>query len=1508
MRNEGKLCPYKALILLLSLLSPLISSSFFVIPVFAADTLNIDYNYIREQIDMVAIKNHIEFFSSLGSRMTGYPGCDAAAEYIFNFFKEIGLQDVHYQYYNVTVPIDYGAEINVLSPQKINVTAYSLMPNSVQTCSTKGMTGRLIYARKGELKDFNGLPVNGSIVLMDFDSADNWLNAAKLGAKAVIFIEPEIGNRFEAMQKIYDIPLYFPRLYVLRNDGNKLLSLIQSGQEVIVHIKSKMKYEIRTARNIIGLINGTESPYFYKWKPEWAAEMDFSTTFAAEYANAGPGYYSKDAIAISAHYDSFSYIPSLAPGANEATGIATLLELAKYFSVNKPRRTIMFIAFSGHWQALEGVRQYVKNYWLSLPGIRAHFNLDFSTDNDRLGLVFAGHWGKILCIGFPPWGEQPLYRAAYIRDAIFKRYLPAIEKQLNKRYIMDDAVSLEWEKYVPVPYIVDIEPIMLAGTCAVSFYTTQTARPIMGTPFDTLDRVNYVNLRPQVELSFFLLASFANEPREFIPVYEVRRWREMGGFSTLEGRVVEYNFSAAWYQPVPNALVDIRLFSSPVMSAGAGGVIGTTPTTVSFMQHIVVMTDADGMFNYTGCVGLAPSGAQTAYGGMYTYSYAVMPYVIDQETGELLMAPDFGVYGMGRFGSMFVTVDMELKRNTFVVFKCASLVAFDIFDVRSFEVERNRVYLLDFRGHEIPLQFGLVFLPGKPHAMFFMEPGMPVEILVEDSVAQLVMLLNNASDKHPEGAGYAANKIGQTVVIRNTASEAVKSLQFLIKERLSLSLKYGVSNPEAVEFYERAIRVYEEHIKALQDCKYDAAYGLALTALQDLIRAYRALRGTMGDSSFTTFIFFLMLMPFTFFCERLIFEFRGIKRLLAIIAIFVIFLLTLYLFHPGFHIALNPWALIIGAAMTSLSVLPVTFIVSYVTDFLLTIRKKIVGVHFAEISRISAAFMALSIGISHMRKRKLQTTLLLITLTLITTSFVALTSSSIVLYVRGIEIPGVPSYEGLFIRRLIWEALPWQSIEYIKGILPQAIVAPRLWFYPQLQTIVLRSSSAEYAISRYAGLLALSPEERYITEIDKTLIEGSWFDENDVYSVILSYQTAQALRVKANDTVRIMGLDFIVKGIYDPFKLGMIVDLDQKSILPVDQMAGTEGIMAGARLPASSIIIVPVRFARQIPEFNVHTIAIKIQNVSELEENTLNMALRTNFDVYLCVKDKVYNYRLGGLATTQGWQFIAFPLVICMLIVFNTVMGSIYERVKEIRVYSSLGLSPKHVAYMFLAETLVYAFISSVVGYTIGIAINTSLFTLNLLPEGFYTNSSSSYLMYSILLLAFATIVSSIYPLRVASMAVTPSVERLWKIETEPKGDDWIIPMPFVLHEKREVKALLKFLEEYARAQSSERMTFIVEDIKIKEEEFDNFERLSLEMLVRIAPWDAGIIQDFRLSAISSKEKKEYKFEIYLHRRSGILTFWRKSNRTFIDEFRKQLLLWRALRPVDREKYFKMIS
>jgi len=297
------------------ILLSLIFTSNFITPARAEE--NYDYKWAVSQIDMNRIKNTINYLESLGSRMTGYPGYFQASEFIFNKFREYGLANVSYHIFNITMPIDYGANITVLGEKPITLKAYPFLPNLVSPVVTppEGITGPLIYVHDGKLSNYDGKAVEGSIVLMDFNTQDRWLEAAKLGAKAVIFIAPEETFTQEARHKVLDVPFNFPRLYIKREEANILLNLLKEGP-VKIQLKSLMRWEVKAARNVMGWVKGTEYP--------------------------------DQIVIISAHYDSFSYVPSLAPGAEEACGIASLLEMARFYAANPPKLTILFIAKMVH--------------------------------------------------------------------------------------------------------------------------------------------------------------------------------------------------------------------------------------------------------------------------------------------------------------------------------------------------------------------------------------------------------------------------------------------------------------------------------------------------------------------------------------------------------------------------------------------------------------------------------------------------------------------------------------------------------------------------------------------------------------------------------------------------------------------------------------------------------------------------------------------------------------------------------------------------------------------------------------------------------------------------------------------------------------------------------------------------------------------------------------------------------------------------------------------------------
>jgi hypothetical protein len=130
------------------------------------------------------------------SRAPGTPGNAQAAAYVQKRFQEIGLQGVRADRYQVTVPVTQGQGTLTLNGRALPV--YPVYPNGVAPSTTPrdGISGRIIYGGAGAPANFNGLQVADAIVALDFNSGMNWITAADLGARAIIFLErPAIGNQ-----------------------------------------------------------------------------------------------------------------------------------------------------------------------------------------------------------------------------------------------------------------------------------------------------------------------------------------------------------------------------------------------------------------------------------------------------------------------------------------------------------------------------------------------------------------------------------------------------------------------------------------------------------------------------------------------------------------------------------------------------------------------------------------------------------------------------------------------------------------------------------------------------------------------------------------------------------------------------------------------------------------------------------------------------------------------------------------------------------------------------------------------------------------------------------------------------------------------------------------------------------------------------------------------------------------------------------------------------------------
>jgi hypothetical protein len=83
----------------------------------------------------------------------------------------------------------------------------------------------------------------------------------------------------------------------------------------------------------------------------------------------------------------------------------------------------------------------------------------------------------------------------------------------------------------------------------------------------------------------------------------------------------------------------------------------------------------------------------------------------------------------------------------------------------------------------------------------------------------------------------------------------------------------------------------------------------------------------------------------------------------------------------------------------------------------------------------------------------------------------------------------------------------------------------------------------------------------------------------------------------------------------------------------------------------------------------------------------------------------------------------------------------------------------------------------------------------------------------------------------------------------------------------------------------------------------ENTEVYHLAMRVWLAPFDMGVSQDVDIFLMPSDEPGLYELQLKLVRQSGEIAAWKRVNRGFMSDLRRQLLLWRTIKPVGQQEY-----
>ncbi|MEM6551736.1 MAG: ABC transporter permease [Planctomycetota bacterium] len=686
-------------------------------------------------------------------------------------------------------------------------------------------------------------------------------------------------------------------------------------------------------------------------------------------------------------------------------------------------------------------------------------------------------------------------------------------------------------------------------------------------------------------------------------------------------------------------------------------------------------------------------------------------------------------------------------------------------------------------------------------------------------------------------------------------------------------------------------------------------------------RVYPELRSTMDDLVRAVVVLLLLAIPFAFAMERLLVCATSIYGRIA--GFTVLFLLTfglLYLMHPGFAIASTPIIIFLAFAILLLSGLVIYIVVRKFQSELKVLQGRGIMVHEQEGSQVGTMLAAVGMGMSTMRRRPTRTTLTAVTVVMLTFTILSFASFSVDVGVRetnqGPVVASMP--ESVLVRNLDYSALEPGVLDLVYGLVPGegGLLSPTYWLVgknPQQQ--------AEFPVA--AGDAA--EQVNAVKGVDPAVLErwpalaaalgagedvGAFADRLRAGGVLLPLEVATQLGLEPGDEVRLAGRSATYLGPIQERELQLLREVDEGSVLPVDfTESSSEEAGGGGGGDDESLLVSEVQkdyvflspaavaiagngWVREAGG-ELHTVSVYPAAGQDPLEVGREAAKMLVMPAWAPAPDGVRRMLLTRLTSVSGGVQLLVPLLLGGLIIFGTLLGSIQDREKEIYTFSALGLSPFHVGLLFFAEATVYAVVGGMGGQLLaqGVAQVAAVLASAGLIDPVSINYSSTNSLFAIGVVMLTVIVSAIYPALRASKSANPGLARSWQLP-KPEGDVLSLTFPFTVS-AYDMTGVASFLAEHFERHDDPGLgAFAASEVEVFRDDED---RLGVTGLFALSPFDLGVTQTMRLTAIPSEIPGVDEVSITCKRLSGSAGDWYRTNKTFMKDLRKQFLLWRTL-------------
>jgi hypothetical protein len=342
-------------------------------------------------IDTVELKQHLYILASdsFQGRKTGEKGQFLAADYIQNQFQIMGLSkapnmDSYFQNFKLIEKSKSG--IMSLNGQTLNFLDDFGFYDHFETL--RSVNNELIYI--SDFKKLSGqVDYSEKVLIMEVSSIKevDLFKAKEIYAKAIVYILTKYDQRY--FSSFNDDELYFPEnknkipyLFISKSSLNK------ENQKKLAEFKSSNK-----SNEIFGSLD-----VFLNENPKYV-----ETQNVVAYIEGSDSVLKKEIVVISAHYDHLGFKhEKIYNGADDnGSGTVALLELAQAFQQSKnennnPKRSLLFLAFTGEEMGLYGSLYYVNNPIIPLRKTITDLNIDMigrvtkPTEKDTFSVYIIG--------------------------------------------------------------------------------------------------------------------------------------------------------------------------------------------------------------------------------------------------------------------------------------------------------------------------------------------------------------------------------------------------------------------------------------------------------------------------------------------------------------------------------------------------------------------------------------------------------------------------------------------------------------------------------------------------------------------------------------------------------------------------------------------------------------------------------------------------------------------------------------------------------------------------------------------------------------------------------------------------------------------------------------------------------------------------------------------------------------------------------------------------------------